>query len=184
MPVLANPRWERFARHLFAGMSTAAAYAAAGYTPNRGNATRLKANEVVRARVRELNVRAAEEVAVTRGWILAALRRNVERAMQAEPVVDREGTPTGAYRYRGAVANRALELLGKEIGMFAARTINEHTGRDGQLFQVLTAAADAIGQLMAQLAAWKNGHAAVVEGEGEPGVAAPANREPGRGTAS
>ena len=29
--------------------------------------------------------------------------------------------PTGEYRYEGSVANRALELLGKEQGMFVDR---------------------------------------------------------------
>jgi hypothetical protein len=38
--------------------------------------------------------------------------------MQGEPVLDRWGVPTGVYRYEGGVANKALELLGKELGMF------------------------------------------------------------------
>lgn len=46
--------------------------------------------------------------------------------MGATAVLDRDGKPTGEYRYDarrydGGVANRALELLGKEIGMFIAR---------------------------------------------------------------
>lgn len=42
--------------------------------------------------------------------------------MQAAPVTDRDGMPTGEYRYDGSVANRALELLGKELGMFIDRS--------------------------------------------------------------
>jgi hypothetical protein len=38
--------------------------------------------------------------------------------MQAEAVTDREGNETGEYQYAGAVANRALELLGKHLGLF------------------------------------------------------------------
>jgi hypothetical protein len=41
---------------------------------------------------------------------------------QNVPVLDRDGRPTGEYRYEGQVANKALELLGKEIGMFVDRT--------------------------------------------------------------
>ena len=37
------------------------------------------------------------------------------------PVLDRDGKPTGEYRYDGSVANRALELLGKQQGMFIDR---------------------------------------------------------------
>jgi hypothetical protein len=38
--------------------------------------------------------------------------------MTAEQIKDSHGKATGEYRYDGAVANRALELLGKELGMF------------------------------------------------------------------
>lgn len=51
-------------------------------------------------------------------YVLRTLRTNVERAMQAEPVLDREGKPTGFFTYEGNVANKALELLGKTVGMF------------------------------------------------------------------
>jgi hypothetical protein len=34
---------------------------------------------------------------------------------------DEGGKPTGEYRYDGKVANRALELLGKQQGMFIDR---------------------------------------------------------------
>jgi hypothetical protein len=39
------------------------------------------------------------------------LKENLERAMSVEPVLDGKGHPTGLYKYQGAVANRALELL-------------------------------------------------------------------------
>ena len=40
----------------------------------------------------------------------------MKRAMQAEPVLDRQRKPTGEDTYQGAVAHRALELLGKQRG--------------------------------------------------------------------
>ena len=46
---------------------------------------------------------------------------NAERALQHVAVLDRDGKPTGEYRYDGNVANRALELLGKPQGMFIDR---------------------------------------------------------------
>ena len=60
----------------------------------------------------------AETCGITRQYVLERLRANLERAMQAEPVLDNAGKPTGEYRYEGAVANRAAELLGKHLGMF------------------------------------------------------------------
>jgi hypothetical protein len=55
-------------------------------------------------------VRAARNVLITR------LMENAERALQHVAVLDKERKPTGEYRYDGNVANRALELLGKQQG--------------------------------------------------------------------
>lgn len=63
MPVLPNPRHESFAQALAKGKTADEAYAQAGYSPNRGNATRLKANDNVRKRVSELQGRVAEKAA-------------------------------------------------------------------------------------------------------------------------
>jgi phage terminase small subunit len=53
------------------------------------------------------------------------LVENVARAMQAEPVKRKTGDGAeevdGEYTYNGSVANKALELLGKELGMFIER---------------------------------------------------------------
>ena len=57
--------------------------------------------------------------------MIERLRENVERAMQAQPVLDRAGNPTGSYVYNGAAANRALELLGQELRMFIERRENK-----------------------------------------------------------
>ncbi|MBV9753661.1 MAG: hypothetical protein JO188_14155 [Hyphomicrobiales bacterium] len=71
--------------------------------------------------------RGAPAKPATREWVLERLTENVRRAMQIEPVTLR-GTPTGDFRYEGSVANRALELLGKELGLFVERneSVNTH----------------------------------------------------------
>lgn len=120
--MLPNPRHERFAQALAAGKTADEAYQEAGYAENRGNATRLKANESVRARVAELQGRITEGVVLTRQWVLERLIENANRAMQAEAATAKDGKPTGIYSYEGSVANRALELLGKELGMFVDRS--------------------------------------------------------------
>ena len=53
--------------------------------------------------------------------MIQGLRKNYDRAMTEEAVLDSEGKETGNYRYNGNVANRALELIGKELGMFLDR---------------------------------------------------------------
>lgn len=130
MPVLSNPRHELFAQELARGRSASQAYVVAGYEENRGNATRLKADESVSARVTELQTAGAERAVLTEEWVLSRLMANAERAAVAEPVLDREGKPTGEFVYDGAVVNRALELLGKKLGLFVDKTENVHTIRD------------------------------------------------------
>jgi len=79
--------------------------------------------------VREAMANRSKATQIDAEWVLTRLRDNVERSMQAEPVVDRLGMETGLYTYQGAVANKALELLGKHVGLFVDRT--EHTGDGG-----------------------------------------------------
>lgn len=122
MPVLDNPKHEAFAQALARGKTADEAYQLAGFKANRGNASTLKSKQNISDRVAELLGMAAERVVVDREWVIARLVENVERAMQHKEVT--QGQATGEYRYDGGVANKALELLGKEIGMFVDRSEN------------------------------------------------------------
>jgi hypothetical protein len=127
---LRNVRHERFAQARAKGASLGDAYLAAGYTTksarqagNHGG--RLARRALVAARIEELQERIAERTiasaAYDRDYVIRALRENLERALEARPVLDRQGNPTGEYRYDGSVVNRAAELLGVELGMFVRR---------------------------------------------------------------
>jgi len=65
MAPLTNARHEAFAQGLAKQKTIDDAYASAGFKPNRGNASRLKANESIAARVAELQAKAAERTIVT-----------------------------------------------------------------------------------------------------------------------
>ena len=132
---LRNPRHERFAQELAGGKTAIEAYRLAGYRPDRPNASRLQYEHNILHRVDEIlaererihaqaTVLAIERATVNKEWVLDRLRQNVERAMQIEQVKRASGIPTGEFRYQGSVANRALELLGKELGMFYDRAEN------------------------------------------------------------
>lgn len=142
MPILKNPKHELFARGLAQGQSAAQAYVKAGFKPSTGNAAVLKSQQSILERIAEIQSeqsemavaateRAADALAIDREWIMARLKENAERALQARAVLDADGEATGEYKYEGNVANRALELLGKEIGMFIDR--KDITHRDGDL---------------------------------------------------
>lgn len=89
----------------------------------------------VRALIAALVKKQEVRTEVTADWILGRLVSNVERSMTAEPVRDQEGNETGEYRYEGAVANKALELLGKHKGMFSDKV--EMSGNGGGALEVV-----------------------------------------------
>lgn len=64
--------------------------------------------------------RIAERATTSREWIRRSLYTVYKRAMQEEEVRDRKGAGTGVFRYDGSTALRALELMGKDIGMFGS----------------------------------------------------------------
>jgi len=132
MRVLQIARHERFAQALADGMSATRAYVAAGYSSgNRGAASRLQRRDHIKQRVREVlqvRVDAAADAAATvkatltldKQWVLDRLMRIVERCLQDVPVLGKLGHPTGFYVFDSKGANRALELLGKHLGLFSA----------------------------------------------------------------
>lgn len=131
MPILPNPRHERFAQLVASGVGVPDAYRQAGYKATTAasaqvNGNRLIKNRLVVDRVYHIRVAADEEAlrlaGFSKGKVLSLLYENVNRAMQLQPVLNAKGEPTGEHAYNGPVANRALELLGKELGMFVDRT--------------------------------------------------------------
>jgi hypothetical protein len=114
MPVLANVKHERFANNIAAGMTQAEAYKASGFRAKHldSAACKLAGKPKVAARIQELSRRitnavtrkVSEATAITKELVMRRLLDNAEEAM----------TVKGG----SAVANRAWELIGKELGMF------------------------------------------------------------------
>jgi phage terminase small subunit len=114
-----NARQAMFAMELAVDLNQKQAAIRAGYSPKTAEnmASQLCRNLKVQAAIRMVQNARAEKVNVDADWVLRKLIENVERSMTAVPVTDKDGTPTGEYRYEGSVANKALELIGKHIGM-------------------------------------------------------------------
>lgn len=95
MPILNNPRHERFAQGLAAGKSQTEAYEAAGYTKDRTAASRLSTNVNVQARVAELQQRSAAKAEITidslRDMLIEdrAMARALEQPSAAVAAVDK-----------------------------------------------------------------------------------------------
>lgn len=131
MPALKNARHERFVQALAKGKSQEEAYTLAGYKPSRSAASRLAADVNICERLAELTERAADKAVIDKAWVLERLRQNAETCMTLDFVRGPDGNPTTAVTHNPAAANKALELLGKELGMFKDQ--HEHTSPDGSM---------------------------------------------------
>lgn len=84
MPVLENPRYERFAQDIAKGMSQIDAYVNAGYKPNDGHAARLAGHGRIVARVAELKERAATRAEISLQSLLEEAADIQAAAMEAK----------------------------------------------------------------------------------------------------
>lgn len=147
MPVLANSRHELFAQAIVKGTGPRDAYRAAGFNSQKDATIDAAASRLlvmVKDRVDELKGAAADDAGLTRAWVLDRLMANAEIALgnqrvklvirkKAKAADDAAKTDDAALTTEIEVndrdanaANRALELLGKEIGLFVETTENRN----------------------------------------------------------
>jgi phage terminase small subunit len=84
MPVLANPRHERFVQYLAEGRTATEAYALAGYKPSRANASHLLDNPDVIERLRQITTKRAVAAAVTAESLIEQNQKVFDAAMEAK----------------------------------------------------------------------------------------------------
>src|SRR5215469_971846 len=117
MGLLSNAKHEMFAQEIVRGTPITKAYVVAGYPANRGNASRLRLHEGIKARIAELQdqktaavemaqLSAAEQAGLDTYWVMRTLRRNSVLAARAGDM---------------AASTRAAELIGKHLNMFVDR---------------------------------------------------------------
>lgn len=69
--------------------------------------------------INSVKEKVAEDVQIDAEWVLRQAVKVHERCMQAEPVIDKKGGSTGEYKFEHSGANKALEIIGKHIGVQA-----------------------------------------------------------------
>lgn len=110
----------RFVREFPIDLNGTQAVVRSGYSENGASVTacRLLANPKIQAALAVEFDKIAKRVNLTQEFVLNGLIENYRRSVQITPVYGKDGQETGEFRYEGNVANRALELLGKHLGMF------------------------------------------------------------------
>jgi hypothetical protein len=113
MPVLDNPRHERFAQYLAEAKTAAEAYVLVGFKPNRGNPSKLAHRPSVAARVKELTSHYAELAAKT-AITTESLVQDVEKVLQRAMAIDQLGAANTAIKGKGILSGKWVERA--EIG--------------------------------------------------------------------
>ena len=128
MPALSNPRHERFAQELAKGKTADEAYATAGFKPNRGNATTLKATQSISNRVAEIRAPAARRAEITLARLLTMAEDVYDKAMAnqqtaaAIAAVKELGVLSGERVEKRENLNRSLNDLSDDELAAIART--------------------------------------------------------------
>ena len=160
--MLSNAKHEHFAQMVAKGKSAPQAYVIAGYSEKTGyaqSANRLIKKAEVSARIAELRKaveepsreRAIEKAAVDKAWVLHELIEVVRLGKSGEAILDSEGKLTGEYKAAQNLnaTNKALELVGKELGMFIDRSEVRTGPLDGVDHDEIRAIGEAIASLTA-----------------------------------
>jgi hypothetical protein len=122
MAVLSNSKYERFAQLVAKGVSDIEAYTSAGYSKAsaRSNASRLRENEGVSARIKELISTIAERVVTAeirrRSWRVQILQARVDGLLALSEARAKMYADSKSEGHRFAVDDRAAELQAIEEG--------------------------------------------------------------------
>jgi phage terminase small subunit len=120
MPILTNPRHERFAQALAQGKTADEAYVLAGYAANRGNSATLKKKQIIQNRLSELlerrdtveaqaTERAIAKLAITKESVLGELAKIGFANMADYMTVGPDGAPT--LNFKDLTREQAAALI-------------------------------------------------------------------------
>lgn len=123
-----NDKQDRFCREYVVDYNGTKAAIRAGYAGRSANRTAsdLLSKPDILARVRQLQEEQAKRLSISSDWVMIRLCETLEKCMAAVPVMawdpeEKCKVETGEYVFDSKGALKALELIGKHIGMFEDR---------------------------------------------------------------
>jgi len=111
---------KQFADEYLTDLNATRAAIRAGYSEKsaRSKASQLLDDPDIHAYVSERQKRVSDKLGITLEKVLMNFAEIYQRSMQADPVIDFEGNPTGEYKFDATNANRANENMGKHLGFY------------------------------------------------------------------
>ncbi len=130
MPILSNPRHEKFAELLAEGKTAREAYNLSGYRDNRHNAARLKSSEHIAARVLEIQGVAAKSAEIS----VASLLDELEHARQRADSLGQLSASVRAISEKARLAGLVVEQ--QRIEVVNADPYDEATSAEEVLIKI------------------------------------------------
>ncbi len=139
-----TPKQQRFVEEYLIDLNATQAYIRAGYAVKSedvaaATASKLLRNAKVQKAIQEAQNKLSERTEITQDYVLTNIKKVIERCMQQEAVLARDGSPlliegpegdlVPLFEFKETGALKGLELLGKHLGMFKEKI--ELTGKDG-----------------------------------------------------
>lgn len=120
-----NERQEAFCREYLVDYNGTQAAIRAGYSKKTAfsQASRMLRNVKVLSRVRALQAEKTAQLSISQDWVVHQLVEVVQKCKDPVPVEtwdyeEKEMVKTGEYMFDSKGATKALELLGKHLGMY------------------------------------------------------------------
>lgn len=121
-----TPKQRLFVVEYLKDLNATQAAIRAGYSEAtaKQQGSRLLTNVDIQAEIATKVNKRMEKAELSAEYVLEGIREVVERCKQAEPVLDKEGTPTGEYRFDATNSLKGYELLGKHLKLWIEK--HEH----------------------------------------------------------
>lgn len=136
MPRPLSDKQRIFVEEYLVDLNATQAAIRAGYSERTASriGPQLLGKTCVREAIEKAQAKRARRVEVTQDYVINNLVEIVERTMQRRPVTDRKGEQIideegrAVWCFDAKSANKALELLGKHLGIFAEKVKTEVSG--------------------------------------------------------
>ena len=136
-----RPKQQRFVEEYLIDLNATQAAIRAGYSAK--TAAVIGAENLIKPYIKkaiqEAQNKLTERTEITQDYVLTNIKKVIERCMQQEAVLARDGSPlliegpegdlVPLFEFKETGALKGLELLGKHLGMFKDKI--ELTGKDG-----------------------------------------------------
>jgi phage terminase small subunit len=127
-----NPKQQLFVTEYLKDLNATQAAIRAGYSKKTAGSQAhdlLKIPEIEAAVNDEIDKR-VQRTQINGDYVLIGIKNLIERCIQAEPVLDKDGEPTGEYKFEAYAALKGYELLGKHLKLFTDSAQAEINSRE------------------------------------------------------